>query len=78
MEALLLDPPRQGMKYLYQILKFASRLKSVAYVSCDIATFARDCAALKDAGFAPVEVQPLDLFPQTPHVEVMSLFRKVD
>ena len=77
-EALLLDPPRQGMKYLYQILKFASRLKSVAYVSCDIATFARDCAALKDAGFAPVEVQPLDLFPQTPHVEVMSLFRKVD
>ena len=42
------------------------------YIACDVATFARDLSALLDAGFRLEEVQPLDLFPHTPHLELLA------
>ena len=48
----------------------------VAYVSCNPATWARDAARFEAAGYGLVRAQPVDLFPQTYHVEVASLFER--
>ena len=48
----------------------------IVYVSCNPATLARDLAILKELGYLAQEVQPVDLFPQTSHVENVCLLRK--
>jgi len=70
---LLLDPPREGLKVREPILKKMTSLKYVFYISCDLATFSRDLEDFQTAGFSIQELQPIDLFPQTPHVELMAL-----
>ena len=50
----------------------------VAYVSCNPATWARDVARFEQNGYRLVRAQPVDLFPQTHHVEVASLFENVN
>jgi len=47
-------------------------LRAVASISCDVGTFTRDLGDFIEAGFRVVEVQPLDQFPHTPHIEVMA------
>ena len=47
------------------------------YVSCDPATLARDCAVLNERGYGVEVVQPVDMFPQTTHVETVVLMSKV-
>ncbi len=72
---LLLDPPRDGLQDAAAL--FGPRLAPIPhvfYVSCDLATFARDVSVLLAAGYRAVEIQPLDLFPQTPHIEILSRF----
>jgi len=46
----------------------------VAYVSCDPATWARDVKLLEAAGFELLQATPVDMFPQTFHVETVSIF----
>jgi 23S rRNA (uracil1939-C5)-methyltransferase len=75
---LIVDPPRTGMSR--QALDGAIRLgaREVVYVSCDIATLARDSKRLLDAGHAIRQVDAFDLFPNTPHVEtVVSYLRRL-
>lgn len=69
---LLLDPPRAGAAGVEKLASALKRLETILYVSCDTATFVRDVSALAKKGFRLEEVQPLDLFPQTSHVEVMG------
>jgi len=73
-EMLILDPPRSGAgkRVVGEIARLCPR--RIAYVSCDPATLARDARYLTEAGFHLEEVQPLDLFPQTYHVEAVALF----
>ena len=73
---LLLDPPRDGAPNLQRFLSAATALHEIIYISCDLATYARDFKTLLEAGFEPVEIQPIDLFPQTPHVEVLTRLRR--
>lgn len=69
---LVLDPPRDGLKSLAQLQAKKSELNTIIYISCDLATFSRDAAQLQANGFRLSLVQPLDLFPQTPHVEILA------
>jgi len=74
-DAIVLDPPREGAKGLDRLL---SSLKTphVFYISCDIASFVRDTSPFKKMGWKLESLTPLDLFPQTPHVEILSHFIK--
>ena len=67
-DALFLDPPRVGCKGIGPLAKRLA-VKRVVYVSCDPATLARDAKELVESGFRPVSATPVDMFPQTFHVE---------
>ena len=74
-DVIITDPPRDGMHkdVVAQILKIAP--KRVVYVSCNSATQARDLA-LMDEMYQVVRVRPVDMFPQTHHVENVVLLEK--
>ena len=70
---VIVDPPRKGCDArLLQTILAASPQK-VVYVSCDPATLARDLKALCEGGYGIQKVQPVDMFPQTVHVETVAL-----
>ena len=71
-DVLVVDPPRKGCdeKLLQTILSM--KPKKVVYVSCNPATLARDLRILEDGGYKTSEVQPVDMFPQTTHVECIA------
>jgi 23S rRNA (uracil1939-C5)-methyltransferase len=73
---LVLDPPPAGAGavVMAEIARIGPR--RIVYVSCDPATLARDARHLVDAGYHLHEVQPVDLSPQTYHVESVSLFER--
>jgi 23S rRNA (uracil1939-C5)-methyltransferase len=71
----VVDPPRVGLGRAGVNTLVAGRPRSIAYVSCDPATFARDAAWLVAAGYQLDWVQPVDLFPQTFHIELVGAFR---
>lgn len=72
-ERVLLDPPREGARDVIDALA-AARPRSVVYVSCDPATLGRDAEALSAHGYVLWEALPVDLFPETPHVETLAVF----
>lgn len=67
-DRVLLDPPRAGAKGLARSLAALSP-KRIAYVSCDPATLARDLASFSALGYRVTQATPIDMFPQTSHVE---------
>ncbi len=73
---VLVDPPRAGLerRVVDGILKLNPQV--VAYVSCDPSTLARDARRFIDGGYRLKEATPFDLFPQTYHIESISLFDK--
>lgn len=72
-DVIILDPPRKGCEEA--LLKTAAQMEPqrIVYVSCDPATLARDCAALKSLGYEAVKAAPVDMFPRTGHVETVVL-----
>jgi 23S rRNA (uracil1939-C5)-methyltransferase len=69
----VLDPPRAGLSQDVVRSVLLARAPKVVYVSCDPATWARDVAKLVRGGYTITFVQPWDFYPQTSHVEVLSL-----
>jgi 23S rRNA (uracil1939-C5)-methyltransferase len=68
-DVVIIDPPRKGStKELVDCLAHLE-VPKIVYVSCDPVTLARDCAWFRDAGYEIGEVQPVDMFPRTGHVE---------
>ena len=75
----IIDPPRKGTTREL-ITEIARRdIRRVVYISCEPETLGRDCAVFRECGYEIGEVQPVDLFPRTGHVEsVVSLTRRLD
>jgi 23S rRNA (uracil1939-C5)-methyltransferase len=75
-DSAVVDPPRSGLHVEAAQALAATRARTIAYVSCDPATLARDTAALTASGYTLVSATPVDLFPQTYHVETVAIFRR--
>ena len=76
-DVVVVDPPRAGCTPT--VLKTFANMKPrrIVYVSCNPATLARDLAIMKTLGYEAREIQPVDLFPQTSHVETVVLMSRV-
>lgn len=75
-KAILLDPPREGLEKRRGLLKYLDNLEKIFYISCELDTFSRDISDLTRNGWRVEELTPIDLFPHTPHVEIMSILEK--
>lgn len=74
-EILILDPPREGFADLSSFVELCPNLRDIIYISCDLSSFTRDAQKLSKLGWKLQEVQPVDQFPQTPHIELLSYFK---
>jgi len=72
-DAVLVDPPRTGLEPEVVDALVEHSPERIVYVSCDPATLARDCSRLVKQGYSLEWVQPVDLFPQTYHIENVAL-----
>lgn len=72
---VVLDPPRQGAETQARELA-KSKVKKIAYVSCDADSFARDAKILMQGGYKLLEVTPVDQFQYSPHVELVGVFSR--
>jgi 23S rRNA (uracil1939-C5)-methyltransferase len=73
--AVLLDPPRSGAAHASEKIA-RSRVRRVAYVSCEASTLARDASTLVGGGFRLTSVETFEMFPHTSHVEILALFER--
>ena len=73
---VVLDPPRDGLKEREALKPWFTRAEWVVYVSCDLATWERDAVFLHSCGLDLDEATGLDMFPQTPHIETLSVFTR--
>ena len=76
-DVLLMDPPRVGLEPTVRDAIASAGPARLVYVSCDPATLARDLRVFRAAGYKLKSVRALDLFPQTPHVEVVATLERV-
>ena len=74
---VIVDPPRAGIERYALDAIISIKPQVIAYVSCDPSTLARDAARLINGGYRLVEVTPFDLFPQTYHIESISIFESM-
>jgi 23S rRNA (uracil1939-C5)-methyltransferase len=77
-DVVVVDPPRAGLsqKVVRRIVDASP--KRIVYVSCNPTTLAPNAAQLVEAGWRLVKVRPVDMFPQTPHIECVALLERVD
>jgi 23S rRNA (uracil1939-C5)-methyltransferase len=74
MDVVVADPPRTGLGRAGVRVVTATRARRLVLVSCDAAALGRDAGLLGGAGYELVESTLVDVFPHTPHVEVVSRF----
>ena len=75
-DVVVVDPPRKGCsEELLDLLRDISPRK-IVYVSCNAATLARDLKYLREIGYEPKKVQPVDMFPFAGHIETVCMLHK--
>ena len=77
-DVIVVDPPRKGCDLNFLQAMIDMEPKRIVYVSCNPSTLARDLRILEDGGYETKEIQPVDMFPQTNHVELVALMSRVD
>lgn len=77
-DIIIVDPPRKGLTESFIKASVAMQPEKITYVSCNPATMARDIKLYQELGYELKKVQPVDLFPQTHHVETVALLSKLD
>ena len=77
-DVVVLDPPRAGCKAQTIEAVIKTGAPCIIYVSCNPSTLARDLRLFASSGYTITEVQPVDMFPRTPHVECVVLMSKVE
>ena len=75
-DVVVVDPPRAGLskKVVRRVIECGA--PRIVYVSCNPTTLAPNASQLADAGYRLRRVRPVDMFPQTPHVECVALLEK--
>ncbi len=75
-DVVVVDPPRAGLsqKVVRRVLE--AEAKRIVYVSCNPTTLAPNARQMADAGYRLVTVRPVDMFPQTPHIECVALLER--
>lgn len=73
---IIVDPPRKGLSESFIEASAKMNPEKIVYISCDPATFARDLKLYADLGYQPDYVQPIDMFPQTSHIECVTVLKK--
>jgi 23S rRNA (uracil1939-C5)-methyltransferase len=77
-ETIIVDPPRTGMSREALDALIAVDASRIIYVSCDVATLARDARRIVDARYRIDRADAFDMFPNTPHVETVVVFNRED
>ena len=75
-QVILVDPPRKGLTESFIKASSKTQAKKITYISCNVATMARDIKVYQKYGYKLTKIQPVDLFPQTHHVECVALLVK--
>jgi 23S rRNA (uracil1939-C5)-methyltransferase len=75
-DVVVLDPPRSGLSQKIVRRVIECDAKRIVYVSCNPTTLAPNAAQLGEAGYRLRRVRPVDMFPQTPHIECVALLEK--
>jgi 23S rRNA (uracil1939-C5)-methyltransferase len=75
-DVVIIDPPRAGLsqKIVRRVLECEA--KKIVYVSCNPTTLAPNAAQMVEAGYKLCRVKPVDMFPQTPHIECVALLER--
>ncbi len=74
-DCLIMDPPRQGLGKAVSLIP-ALNPRRIISISCDPATHARDLGFLSQNGYQLKNLHPIDLFPQTHHIETLAILEK--
>ena len=77
-DVIVVDPPRKGCDKTLLDTMLEAKPERIVYVSCDSSTLARDLRILIDGGYNLEIVQPVDMFPQTAHVECVAKLTRKD
>ena len=75
--AIVFDPPRRGVEEIALKSVIKNKIEKIVYISCNPATFARDVKILTENGYVLKKITPVDMFPQTGHIEVVGLLEKL-
>lgn len=73
---IIVDPPRKGLSESFIEASVKMNAEKIVYISCDPATLSRDLKLYSDLGYQPDYVQPIDMFPQTAHIESCVMLQK--
>jgi 23S rRNA (uracil1939-C5)-methyltransferase len=75
-DVVVIDPPRAGLSQKVVRRVIECEAPRIVYVSCNPTTLAPNAAQLVEAGYRLSRVRPVDMFPQTPHIECVALFER--
>ena len=75
-DVVMVDPPRAGLSQKIVRRLLEAEAERVVYVSCNPTTLAPNARQMADAGYVLETVRPVDMFPQTPHIECVALLRR--